>query len=261
MISSGWKAEVLLAGSWRGATSVLLSNGVHHIVVDSGLPHETHQLVQALEKKGVHPPDVKIVINTHFHLDHVSNNCLFPASSIYATQESYEWCRSLYSDLRDEINWEKLVLKYYPETPKYERAEERMIRLRRFALRWWEPTRFGSPAQFRWMEMQPIPDGLESLTTSGHVPGHVSIIARGRAQGEEHATVIAGDALLSKEDDERVLTMIPRSRQQFALDRERLLSMYGTILPGHGTEFVNPSAAEHGISSLLNPDAKLRKGS
>ena len=45
-----WKVEELLAGSWRGATSVLISNGRCHIVVDTGMPHEAHLLVKALEK-------------------------------------------------------------------------------------------------------------------------------------------------------------------------------------------------------------------
>src|SRR5574337_450797 len=107
-----WAVDALLAGSWRGATSALLSNGRRRIVVDTGLPHEAHQLVEALAKRGLKPSDIDVVLNTHFHVDHVLNNHLFPNSDIYGTQESYEWCRSMYSDLLDEQNWEKLALKY-----------------------------------------------------------------------------------------------------------------------------------------------------
>jgi len=61
-----------------------------------------------------------MVVNTHFHVDHVLNNCLFPESEIYGSQQSHEWCCEAYTDLLDEQNWEKLSLKYYPESGDYE---------------------------------------------------------------------------------------------------------------------------------------------
>jgi glyoxylase-like metal-dependent hydrolase (beta-lactamase superfamily II) len=230
---SNWKVEVLLAGSWRGATSVLISNGGCHIVVDTGMPHEAHLLIKSLEGRGLVPADVEWVVNTHFHVDHVLNNSLFPSSAIYATQESYDWCRSLYSDLLDGANWEKLLLKYYPETLEYARARENMGKLRKFALRWWDRKRLGSPSQFRWIETKGLPEGLESFVTSGHVPAHVSLIVNTQNQ----PTIIAGDALLSLERDDEVLTMIPCNREQFQRDRARILSLGGRVVPGHGGEF------------------------
>ncbi|MBZ5545341.1 MAG: MBL fold metallo-hydrolase, partial [Acidobacteriia bacterium] len=97
MVDSQWNVDVLLTGSWRGATSTLLSRGRHRIVVDTGLPHEAHQLVAALKTRGLRPDDVGAVINTHFHVDHVLNNYLFPSSTIYVSEQSHEWCCSLYS--------------------------------------------------------------------------------------------------------------------------------------------------------------------
>jgi glyoxylase-like metal-dependent hydrolase (beta-lactamase superfamily II) len=231
--SSVWKVRVLLAGSWRGASSVLLSNGNHHFVVDTGMPHEAHQLAQAIENCGLHPEDIHGVINTHFHVDHVLNNSLFPASVIYAPQQSYDWCRALYSDLLDDQTWEKLVLKYYPETHEYDRARTHMQKLRKIALRWWDAKRLGAPSVFRWIENHPLPAGLEGLVTFGHVPGHLSIIVHNAGQ----PTFIAGDALLSRDHEGDVLTMIPVDRKRFEQDRERILNMSGRILPGHDREF------------------------
>jgi glyoxylase-like metal-dependent hydrolase (beta-lactamase superfamily II) len=240
MQNSEWKVDVLLPGSWHGATSVLLSNGKHHVIVDTGMPHEEHSIVKALELRGLKPADIRTVINSHFHIDHVSNNRLFPASEIFGSQESYDWCRAAYSDLLDQQNWETLILKYYPETFDYERAEEMMGKLRRFALRWWDPKRLGDPSQFRWIEKHPLPHNLESLITSGHVPGHASIIV----QGDSQRAVIAGDALLSRTHDEKVLTMIPHHRKQYQADRERILAMEARILPGHDLEFSTPSSGK-----------------
>lgn len=241
MGNSNWSMEVLLAGSWRGATSALLSNGRHRVVVDTGMPHEMHLLSEALEKRGLRPSDIQIVINTHFHVDHVLNNSLFPQSEIFASQQSYDWCRAMYADLLDNLNWEKLALKYYPETFDYDDARTNMVRLRKFALRWWDLNRLGNVSQFRWLETQALPEGLESLLTSGHVPGHASLIVHGRGT----PAIIAGDALLTREHDEQVLTMIPHNRAQFHRDREHILSLGGRILPGHDQEFSTAPQADN----------------
>jgi glyoxylase-like metal-dependent hydrolase (beta-lactamase superfamily II) len=225
--------DVLLPGSWRGATSVLLSNRRHHIIVDTGMPHEAHQIVEALQLRGLRPTDIQAVINSHFHIDHMSNNTLFPGSEIFGTQESYDWCQAAYSDLLDQQNWETLILKYYPETFDYEQAEEMMGKLRKLALRWWDPKRLGNSSQFRWIEKHAVPDNLECLLTSGHVPGHVSIVVHGGKQ----RTVIAADTVLSRRHDERVLTMIPHNRKQYQQDRARILAIRARILPGHDLEF------------------------
>jgi glyoxylase-like metal-dependent hydrolase (beta-lactamase superfamily II) len=239
MKNHSWKTEVLLPGNWRGATCALLSDGSHHVLVDTGMPHEAHRLIAALEERHLHPADIRMVINTHFHVDHVLNNSLFPQSEIYASQQSYDWCCAAYSDLLDEQNWEKLSLKYYPQAGEYERAGELMGALRRFALRWWDRKRLGDPSRFRWIETHPLPDGLEFLMTSGHVPGHVSVIAH----DDNRPTLIAGDALLTREHDENVLTMIPHDRAQFQRDRARLLAMPARILPGHDDEFAGGDGA------------------
>jgi glyoxylase-like metal-dependent hydrolase (beta-lactamase superfamily II) len=234
MPQSGWKAEVLLAGSWRGATSVLLSSGAHHLIVDSGMQHEAPLLLKALDERGLKPPDIEALISTHFHIDHVLNNSLFPHIPIYANQRAYDWACSLYSDLADDLNWEKLVLKYYPETLDYERARVLMGKLRKLGLRLWDRRRVGAPEQFVWIENQPLPEGLGVHVTSGHVPGHLSVLV---SNGGE-PTVIAGDALLSRDHDDQVLTMIPYNREQFQRDRERILAMPGRILPGHDHPFI-----------------------
>lgn len=235
MAQSKWKAETLLAGGWRSATSVLLSNENHHYVVDTGMPHEAHLLVSALQERGLKPSDIQAVINTHFHIDHVLNNCLFPGSVIYATQESYDWCCALYSDLSDEQQWEKLVLKYYPQMLEYDHAIEHVHQMRKFTLRWWDRNRLGTPSQHRWFESHPLPEGLEALVTSGHVPGHISVIFA----EESHTTVIAGDACLSRKEDAQILTMIPQDREQSRRDREQVLALGQRIFPGHDAEFTN----------------------
>jgi glyoxylase-like metal-dependent hydrolase (beta-lactamase superfamily II) len=233
MGKSTWHSEVLLQGSWRGATSVLISNGQQHIVVDTGMPHESHLLISALQRRDLQPADIKAVVNTHFHIDHVLNNNLFPSAAIYASQESYDWSQSLYSDMVDDQSWEKLTLKYYPEMYDYDRARHYMANARKLALRWWDMRRLGRPEQFKWVETNSLPEGIEAFITSGHVPGHVSLLI----SAEEQATIIAGDALLSREQEEQIATMIPHNRRQFLEDRAHILKTGGRILPGHDAAF------------------------
>lgn len=212
---------------------MLLSKGGHHLIVDTGMPHQEPLLLKALEERGLRPPDVTALISTHFHIDHVLNNSLFPQCPIYASQQAYDWACSLYSDLADDLNWEKLVLKYYPETFDYARSRELMGKLRKIGLRLWDRRRAGSPEQFVWVENRPLPEGLEAHVTSGHVPGHMSVLVSNGAQ----PTVIAGDALLSRDHDDQIMTMIPYNREQFRRDREGILAMSGRILPGHDQPF------------------------
>ena len=252
MTEKKWKIEVLVAGDWRGATSCLLSLNSHHVLVDTGSAHEDAFLVAALERRGLHPTDIGALITTHFHIDHAMNNCLFSRSQIYATQESHDWACSLYSDLLDETDWERLVLKYYPEAPEYERARGNMGKLRKLGLRWWDKKRLGAPEQYRWLETHALPDGLQVLRTSGHVPGHISVIV----QNADPPTVITGDALLTRDHDETILTMIAQNRERAQKDRALILSLPGLIIPGHDQPFVNVPGP--GTDSTLN--APLPRG-
>jgi len=247
-----WKSDVLLAGSWRSATSTLLSRGKDHIVIDTGMPHEAYRLVEALAKRGLQPSDIRMVVNTHFHVDHVLNNCLFPNSDIYASQQSHDWCCAAYSDLLDDQNWETLALKYYPEAGDYPQEQELKNALRRYALRWWDRKRLGDPSRLRWIETQPWPEDLQFLVSSGHVPGHISVIIH----NSDQPTIIAGDAVLSREHDESVLTMIPHNRKQFQLDRDRILAMQGRILPGHDSEFLNSDGNHHAAAPTSTADKR-----
>lgn len=75
-----------------------ITGGEFPIIVDTGTgtPEYTHQHhgytltrtpeqepAAALKRIGVNPDDVQVIINTHLHWDHCSNNSLFPHARIY----------------------------------------------------------------------------------------------------------------------------------------------------------------------------------
>ncbi len=61
-------------------TIVLLKaekEGEQNIIVDTGNFGYADEIVDLLAKEGLKPEDIKFVINTHGHYDHISNNYLF----------------------------------------------------------------------------------------------------------------------------------------------------------------------------------------
>ena len=80
----------------------VILGGEHPIVVDSGTGSEEftrryhgfnlrrppeQEPERALRNLGVDPADVQILINTHLHWDHCSNNGLFPNAKVYVQRE------------------------------------------------------------------------------------------------------------------------------------------------------------------------------
>ncbi|MBU0761921.1 MAG: MBL fold metallo-hydrolase, partial [Candidatus Altiarchaeota archaeon] len=56
----------------------------HNIVVDPGGPDYSKKVLKKISQLKVKPEDVDIIVNTHYHLDHVYNNFIFPKAKIYS---------------------------------------------------------------------------------------------------------------------------------------------------------------------------------
>jgi N-acyl homoserine lactone hydrolase len=66
------------------STCTLVRGGSHVILVDTSDAEYRDRLIEGLAKAGVRPVDVDILVNTHSHYDHNSNNDLFPKALLYA---------------------------------------------------------------------------------------------------------------------------------------------------------------------------------
>jgi glyoxylase-like metal-dependent hydrolase (beta-lactamase superfamily II) len=64
----------------------LITSGIR-IIVDTGQKGEECLLLQALARKGLRPEDIDLVINTHRHPDHCSNNHLFSRAEVLSPRE------------------------------------------------------------------------------------------------------------------------------------------------------------------------------
>lgn len=56
---------------------ILIQDEGKNILVDTGNSQDKIKILEALQKYGLKPKDINIVINTHFHADHVGCNYLF----------------------------------------------------------------------------------------------------------------------------------------------------------------------------------------
>ena len=139
-----------------------------NVLIDSGMPDPENlpssmpervmgrNVIDQLAMLGLRPNDIDILICTHFDLDHSGQHAAFPNAEFIVQRRHYEIARR---DAR------------YAQTRS----------------QWDQPT-----AQYRLVDgdTELLP-GLELIETSGHVPGHQSILVRLPATGSVLLTIDA----------------------------------------------------------------------
>lgn len=134
---------------------VLIDTGFEKEWVERKLPFEKpHQsdeqrIESQLARIGVAPADIDIVVNSHLHFDHCSNNKLFPQATFYFSK----------SELRHSYvpdPWEKLG--YDPDLVAIQGMKTVLLELGAF-------------------EYEVLP-GITLIETPGHSVGHLSAIVR-----------------------------------------------------------------------------------
>ncbi len=126
-----------------------------------------------MRQLGFSPEDVRWVVLTHLHADHVGGLHHFPSSEILVSREEYEGAVGLRGRLRGYLN------QHWPTW-----FSPRLITL--------DDERLGPfPASF------PLTDAGDVLIvpTNGHTPGHVSVVVRQK----DHLVFLAGDASYSED--------------------------------------------------------------
>lgn len=68
----------------------LIKTKNHNILVDTGSLAFREKLLDELEKENIKPADIDIIFNTHFHLDHISNNTVFFNAKQFSEHAIYD---------------------------------------------------------------------------------------------------------------------------------------------------------------------------
>ncbi|HTI72010.1 MAG TPA: MBL fold metallo-hydrolase [Candidatus Limnocylindria bacterium] len=68
-------------GKIRASCTMTLIKGPEPVLVDTGVPSQNSEIVAKLAEHHLAPGDIRHVILTHGHSDHVGNNSLFPQAT------------------------------------------------------------------------------------------------------------------------------------------------------------------------------------
>ena len=233
-----WDVITLLEGHLLGASSILLRNSSQAIVVDTGLSNQRNPLIAALKQQGLEPDDIDLVLNTHLHVDHSNNNCIFRRSRIIASRHNYKWTLAL-QDQVDAMNEQNLseIEEFYPEILSAGLTQKFAAKFIQIERRLWLRENIGSYDQYYWLEESAkLPPGIRAVPTPGHVPSHFSFIV----DGTDHQVLIAGDALIVRDGSEsQVMTFPPQRRAEFEISKDWVSTFAGEIIPGHDVRFLN----------------------
>jgi N-acyl homoserine lactone hydrolase len=139
----------------NGCYLVQTSNGTN-ILIDSGLPADytpppgtppaenKKNVLEHLADLGLYPDDIALLICTHFDVDHVGYHNAFPKAERIVQREHYELARSGHARFAAaRAHWDQ-------PTPRYRLVEG---------------------------DTELLP-GLRLVETSGHAPGHQSVLVR-----------------------------------------------------------------------------------
>jgi glyoxylase-like metal-dependent hydrolase (beta-lactamase superfamily II) len=204
----------------------LLEDGDGVTVVDTGLPRHWQLLPKALAKLGRRLDDIRAVVLTHGHYDHVG----------FAERARRELHVPVYAPRGEDIYQHPLRFPFerppflYAANPGFLKIAARFAANGAlFTKGVEEVTAFGDGEQL------PVPGRPRVLATPGHTPGHVALHL------PEHDAVITGDALVTL-DPYTTLTgprlvakaAVADSAQNLAtLDRIAEIGA-AHLFPGHG---------------------------
>jgi N-acyl homoserine lactone hydrolase len=81
-----------------GDKNIMIDSGLEDFMVPEGLEEElklkTEYLEDGLERLGVKPEDIDIIIHTHLHNDHCENDSLFENAKVYAQKAELEFMKN-----------------------------------------------------------------------------------------------------------------------------------------------------------------------
>ena len=126
---------------------------------------EAEQPDVALRSVGIDPDDVRMVVNTHLHWDHSSNNHLFPNAQVIVQQRELDYARR-------PVPWHRVHFEAMPDSPPaaWQRGESQL-------------TPIAGDTE--------IAPGVTAVTLPGHTPGSQGVLVE-TAAGRY---LIAGDCL------------------------------------------------------------------
>jgi glyoxylase-like metal-dependent hydrolase (beta-lactamase superfamily II) len=212
------------------------------VVIDTGFPEQEagEGLVHLLGQRGIDPLDVDLVLNTHYHIDHVGGNHLFKNATIVMSGAEYRYQSQWYDDYTESGDRVGFVLKSFPRLNSREAVKlvEFLDVVRSRFVREGTP---GYMDRVRFTEEHPpLPEWIEVLHTPGHTPHHLSF----RIGESPLSAIVAGDIvavrgsyLRGKANLIEVYTDYDAAVGSMALIRAKAAELPTIICPSHEEPF------------------------
>jgi glyoxylase-like metal-dependent hydrolase (beta-lactamase superfamily II) len=110
------------------------------------------EIERRLRERGIAPDDIRTVVLTHLHSDHVGGVGFFPQSEVLVTRTEWERAQGLGGKILGYLS------DHFPQ--------------------WLEPTLvdFGGDPYGPFAASRVVADGVRLVPTPGHTPGHLSVI-------------------------------------------------------------------------------------
>jgi len=202
-----------------GFSTVALVRGQRLILVDTGPMGRRELLLNALQRRGLTPDAISMVVLTHAHWDHTQNVDLFPKATFLLHPAEIDYARN-----PKPTDW--ATARYFVDTLRGRQVRE-------------------------VTEGEEIEPGVRILETPGHTKGHISLLVEtpggpvviaGDAVGDAYAA-LQGKPYLIFWDEEAAVSSV-----------RKILSRARTLYPGHD----RPFRLQEGRVEYLEGDTGIR---
>lgn len=214
----------------------LIAEGDAVTLVDAGYPRDARALLASLEAIGRRPEDVRAVVVTHAHIDHIGGIPALRAQQDLPVLTGPEEARHLRREYLEQA------------TPLQLLGECRSRAGRRWVFQTIKaalPNPFMSVKDVTAVEVGvplDIPGGLVPVATPGHTRGHTAWLM------PSTGTLFTGDALISAHPTSRLGTGPQLIGAVFSHDEEAMIDGLrhladlpaDTVIPGHGPALRGP---------------------
>jgi glyoxylase-like metal-dependent hydrolase (beta-lactamase superfamily II) len=209
------------------------------VVVDAGFPGDYGQFKRELSQLGHQVSDVRAVLITHAHIDHLGFADLLRregGATVHVPAGDSELARNPMKIAKSERNPLEYVLRYSATRSLYLTALRKMALRAKFI---GEFETFGSGDE--------LPGGLRSIGCPGHTFGHCALL------DERRSILFAGDAIVTRDPytgrtGPRIVARAATADASMAMQSLGALQGTGaqTLLPGHGEPWSD------GVDSAVN---------
>lgn len=175
---------------------VLVKVESKNILIDTGGYGARIFLISELEKLGLKPNDIQMLLITHLHFDHCANIDMFPDAEIVVSRQEWE-----HANNSNDVFVDKTVIEFMKKYKKrfIERDNETIIK------------------------------GIETIFTPGHTPGGITYLIH----KEDDIIAIAGDAIKNRAELASGNVVMTYDKEISKNSIEKVKKVANKVLPGH----------------------------